>query len=201
MTIESASTTADTSTEGGNATPATTAPADQTTLITSAPETQPAQTTETQQAAPEVPESYEFKMPEGVELDKTAAEEFTAVAKEMKLTQDQAQKFAEIAAGIQQRGKEAHASAVTSWTEATKTDKEFGGDKLQENLAIAKQAIDRFGTPELKDVLNASGLGNHPEFVRAFYRAGKLLSEDAVHSGRAPGASNDIAKLMFPTMN
>lgn len=201
MTTETASTTADIFTEGGNATPATTAPADATVLTSTATDNPQAQTTETQQTAPQVPESYEFKMPEGVELDATAAEQFTAVAKEMKLTQDQAQKLAEIAAGIQQRGKEAHANAVTSWTEATKADKEFGGDKLQENLAIAKQALDRFGTPELKDVLNASGLGNHPEVVRAFYRAGKLLSEDTVHSGRAPGAATDIAKVMFPSMN
>lgn len=201
MTTETASTTADTSTEGGNdaslMTEAPAAPATETSTSTQ----NPASATQEQKAAPEVPETYEFEMPEGVELDATAAEQFTAIAKDLKLTQEQAQKLAEVAAGIQQRGKEAHANAVVTWTEATKADKEVGGEKLQENLAVARKALDRFGTPELRDVLNASGFGNHPEFVRAFYRAGKLLSEDTVHQGRAPGAPNDMAKTMFPSMN
>lgn len=151
--------------------------------------------------APEVPESYSFTMPEGVELDKAAADEFTAVAKELKLDQATAQKVADVGARMAQRQAEQHQALVTKWTETVKTDKEIGGDKLDENLAVARRAIERFGTPELKDVLNASGLGNHPEVVRAFYRAGLAIREDGFVKGAQPGGQVDPAKRMFPSMN
>ena len=79
-----------------------------------------------------------------------------------------------------------------------KTDAEIGGDKLPENLAVARKALETFGTPELKALLNESGLGNHPEVIRFFYRSGKAISEDRVIRGGAAGQPTDPAKRMFP---
>ncbi len=158
-------------------------------------------TTEPKAAEPQVPESYEYKMPEGIELDKAAADEFTAIAKELKLDQATAQKVADIGAKMAQRQTEAHVKLVESWVEQVKTDSEIGGDKLDENLAIARKAIDAFGTPELKDVLNSTGLGNHPAVIKAFYKAGKAISEDKFVAGSPKGAPTDVAKIMFPSMN
>lgn len=152
-------------------------------------------------AAPVVPETYDLKMPDGVELDKAAADEFTAIAKELKLDQASAQKVADIGAKMAQRQAEAHTKLVETWVEQVKSDKEFGGDKLQENLAVAKKALDTFGTPELRDVLNSTGLGNHPEVIRAFYKAGKAISEDRFVQGAPAAAVTDPAKKMFPSMN
>ena len=156
---------------------------------------------DTKASVPEVPESYEFTMPDGVALDKTAADEFTAIAKELKLDQASAQKVADVGAKMAQRQVEAHAQLVESWVESVKTDKEIGGDKLAENLAIARKAIDTFGTPELKDVLNATGFGNHPAVIKAFYKAGMAISSDRFVSGSPKGPENDMAKKMFPNMN
>lgn len=150
---------------------------------------------------PVVPESYELKMPEGVELDKDAADEFTAIAKELKLDQSNAQKLADIGAKMAQRRVEQHAKLVETWVDSVKSDKDIGGDKLEENLGIARKALDTFGTPALKEVLNASGLGNHPEVIRAFLKAGKAISEDGFIKGSPKGPSNDPAKTMFPNMN
>lgn len=150
---------------------------------------------------PAIPESYEFKMPDGVELDAAAAEEFSTIAKELKLDQASAQKVADLGAKMAQRQAEKHAELVQSWVEQVKADKEFGGDKLTENLAVAKKALDTFGTPELRDVLNSTGLGNHPEVIRAFYKAGKAISEDRFVPGTPKGAEIDAAKKMFPSMN
>jgi len=152
-------------------------------------------------AEPQVPESYEFVMPEGVELDKAAADEFSAIAKELKLDQPTAQKVADVAAKMAQRQTEKHSQLVESWVESVKTDKDIGGDKLPENLAVAKKALDQFGTPELRDVLNATGFGNHPEVVRAFYKIGKAISQDTVVTGQPAAGPKDMAKTMFPTMN
>lgn len=156
---------------------------------------------DTKAAEPQVPESYDLKMPEGVELDKDAADEFTTIAKELKLDQGSAQKLADIGAKMAQRRVEQHAKLVESWVEQVKTDKEIGGDRLEENLGVARKALETFGTPELKDVLNMSGLGNHPEVIKAFVKAGKAISEDKFVKGAPPGAQTDPAKKLFPSMN
>ncbi len=54
-----------------------------------------------------------------------------------------------------------------------KADKEIGGDKLISNLSAAQRALDQFGTPELKEYLNTTGLGNHPDLVKTFVKIGR----------------------------
>jgi hypothetical protein len=92
---------------------------------------------------------------------------------------------------------------VESWGEAVKTDQEIGGAKLDENLAVARRAVDAFGSPALKELLNTTGLGNHPEVVKAFYKAGKAISEDGFVRGqpKGPATESDLAKSLFPSMN
>lgn len=152
---------------------------------------------------PEAPAevTYDFKAPEGMALDQVALGEWQTVAKEAGLTPEAAQRAVDVAVGMLQRQQEAQAAMVTTWTEQVTADKEIGGDKLQENLAVARKALETFGTPELRDVLNMTGLGNHPEVIRAFYRAGKTISEDVFVPGAARGSEVDMAKRMFPNMN
>jgi len=153
---------------------------------------------------PVVPEKYEFTMPDGVELDGKAADEFSAIAKELKLSQADAQRIADVATKMQQKQAETHVATVKGWAEQCKTDKDFGGDNLEENMSVARKAIDTFGSPELKALLNSSGMGNHPEVVRFAFKAGKAISEDTfVRSGsRAPTPENEsLEKRLYPTMN
>jgi len=164
-----------------------------------APTTEGQQTTDT--AKTEVPEVYDLQMPEGVELDKEAADEFVNIAKSLELSQENAQKLATIAAKIQQKQIEAKARQFETWVEEVKADKDIGGEKLEENLGIARKALETFGSPELKDVLNASGLGNHPAVIKAFLKAGKAISEDGFVRGAPKGGETDMAKKLFPNMN
>ncbi len=153
--------------------------------------------------APAVPDAYEFKMPEGVELDGKAADEFGAIAKELKLSQADAQRIADVAVKMQQKQAETHVEMVKGWAESCKADKEFGGDNLGQNLATARKAIDAFGSPALKELLNSSGLGNHPEVVRFAFKAGKAISEDTfLRSGaRTPTPELGLEKRLYPNMN
>lgn len=171
---------------------------------TAATDNQPAdstQNTETKTDEVKAPESYELQMPDGIELDKAAADEFTAIAKELKLDQPTAQKLADVAAKMQQRQVEAHQKLVETWVEQVKTDKDIGGDKLDENLGVARKALETFGTPELRDVLNATGFGNHPAVIKAFFKIGKAISDDKFVTGSPKGADTDPAKKLFPNMN
>lgn len=130
-------------------------------------------------AEAKAPEAYEFKAPEGQAFDEQIIKEYSDVAKELNLPQEHAQKLLDrIAPKLQERQMQQLEAVRTEWAEAATADKEFGGEKLQENLAIAKTALDKFGTPELRSLLNQSGLGNNPEVIRFMYRAGKAISGD-----------------------
>lgn len=150
---------------------------------------------------PVVPEKYEFKAPEGREFDQAVLEQFSEVAKELKLTQEGAQKVIDkLSNAIAEKQTNTMKAASEEWVKSVNADKEIGGDKLNQNLAVAKKALETFGTPELRTLLNESGLGNHPEIIRAFFKAGKAISEDRIVPGGIGGygAARDPAKSLYP---
>lgn len=128
---------------------------------------------------------------------------FAEWAKSHNLSQEAAQAAVDMAAEMQTGSARELQAAIesqsTKWAMDAKADKEFGGAKFDENLAVAKTALDRFGTPELKTLLNQSKLGNHPEVLRFFVRAGKAISQDGFVPGRANnGAKRSDAEVMYP---
>lgn len=149
---------------------------------------------------PGAPEKYEFTPPEGSELNPEVMAEFEGVAKELGLTQEAAQKVVNAMGPRMAAVQKAQVEAMkTAWTESARTDKEFGGEKLNENLAVAKKALDAFGTPELRTLLNDTGLGNHPEIIRAFFKAGQKISAPNFVTGGASGAAEaSAAAVLFP---
>lgn len=152
------------------------------------------------------PVEYEFKLPEGVEFKGELLNELKTTAKELGLTQEQAQRVADLGArqaqGFAAQLVEQQKTLTAEWAEQTTTDKEIGGDKLPENLAVAKKALDAFGTPELKTLLNQSGLGNHPDVVRFMVKAGKAISEDGKlitgSAAQANRAAQPIENRLYP---
>jgi hypothetical protein len=110
-------------------------------------------------------------------------DEFGKIAKELKLSQVDAQSVINKMAPLivkndAARIAELSQTAANAWVTSSKADKEFGGDKFDENRAIALKAFDAFGTPELKQLLIDSHLGDHPEVIRWAYRVGKNLGPD-----------------------
>lgn len=158
------------------------------------------QKTEKEQKQEGAPEKYEFTAADGVDLDTEALKDFEPVARELNLTNEQAQKlvdaYPKILAGVQQRQAEAWQAQTEEWAATVKADKEIGGDKLTANLGVAQRALDTFGTPALKEYLNGTGLGNHPELVKAFVKVGKAMSEDGVVTGKESG-QRSAAEVLY----
>ena len=200
--------TSSASTEAQATAPVANADATQQTSTESTDATAEAETGGTD-AAPEkvVPEKYEFTQPEGVSMDTEALGEFEGLAKELKLSQEEAQRVTDIGVKLAQKWEAKQADAIqqaaAEWAATSTADKEFGGDKLTENLAVAKKALDAFGTPELRSLLNDSRLGNHPEVIRFMVRAGKAISEDRMVTGGAgpAKAGTDTAKALYPNQS
>lgn len=121
----------------------------------------------------------DVKLPKGVDADLT---KFKELAKGTGLKAEQAQKFAdlyiEFLGGAAAKAEAANKARHEGWKEAYKTDPEIGGAKLKENLDVAARAVARFASPELVRFMNVTGLGDHPEWIRAFTRIGKAIAED-----------------------
>jgi hypothetical protein len=152
-----------------------------------------------------VPEKYDFKTPDGAPLEGEFVGEFSAIAKDLKLSQEQADKVAELGAkmakGFSVQQEQALETASAEWAAAVTADKDIGGDKLAENLAIAKKALADLGTPQLTELLEKSKLGNHPEVIRLLVNAGKAISQDSnlVTGGRMT-VIESAAQRMYPNM-
>ncbi len=153
----------------------------------------------------QLPDKYELKMPEGMELDSAMLEQATPLFKELKLTGEQAQKLSDLYANKVATGRKEQLDAwngiLDGWRESAKSDPEIGGAKFGENVGTAKAALDKFGTPELKKALDDYGMGNHPEMIRLLARVGKALSEDRLVDGKSGAGSPDPAKVLYPGMN
>jgi hypothetical protein len=157
--------------------------------------------------AAKVPEDgkYDLKMPDGVDLDTELAEALGPEFKELGLTHAQAQKLVDKYIGIQQaraaKQSEDFGKIMEGWADTAKKDPEIGGDKWDGSVLAARRAVDRLGTPALKEYLNASGGGNHPELIRFMAKAGAMIAEDNPASGGAGGAGKpaEAAYTLFPS--
>lgn len=153
-----------------------------------------------------VPEKYaDFKLPDGMTFDKAALEVFLPLAKELKLTQEGAQKLIDFRVSEIQKAVDSQKAAMNAvidgWVEQGRTDKEIGGAKYDETVTHARAFVKAFGSPAFLKAMNETGMEFHPEVLRVFSKAGKLVVEDKVHFGgpnNAPVKSQ--AERMFPNL-
>ena len=144
------------------------------------------------------PEKYEFTAGKDQELDKEAVAAFEPVAREIGLSNEQAQKIVDVYGStimpqLVKQQADAWQKQVTDWAESVQADKDLSS---VESIGNAQKAMEQFGTPELKEYLNETGLGNHPELIRIFSRIGKAMSEDGFVSGSSENARS-AADVLF----
>ena len=147
------------------------------------------------QAGDEV--KFEFKPPEGIELDQASLDEFTAIVKDPKLSpSERAQKLADLAVKREADRAAAFEKTTSEWAQQLAADPELG---KAENQAAARKIVETYGTPELEGLLNSTRIGNHPEVVRFVLKIAKAMGEDAIHRSRgdAPGGARDPATILY----
>lgn len=199
---------------------------DQSLITTPTPETTPTDKTpeppkEGEPKAPVVPETYsDFKVPEGVTLKPDALKEASGIFKELRLTQEQAQKLVDF------YGKDIKATVdapqatfntmVDGWkADVLKDPSLASGDGLRtdvkENIGKLKATLGPASEIAAFDqLMNMSGLGNNPVIVKALNAWGKALGEGKHVAGggpsplgqKAPGAAErpSVAAAMFPNL-
>lgn len=145
----------------------------------------------------------DFEMPDGLELDTSLADAFSPKMKELGLDQEQAQglatTMAEWVQANNQSQQDAYSQQLTDWRTEAENDKEYGGDNYEKSVKIANLAITAYGGEALKQALDDTGMGNHPELIRAFVNAGKLIQEDEESGGSPPSNESNRVDRMYPT--
>lgn len=162
------------------------------------------QTTKVDDAPAGVPEKYDLKMPDGIALDPERMAKYEPLFREANLSNEAAQKLVDQFANDTKAEVDASNAALVkqhdAWVESCKGDTEFGGQKFDESIKHAQSFIAKYGTPELKQFLNTTGAGSHPELVRAFVRAGKAMAEDVIVQGKSEAPAKSPALQIFPSM-
>jgi len=152
---------------------------------------------------PPRPSYSEFTLPEGVTLEAAQLEPATALFADAGLSQEQAQKFVDLALAREAHAADQAAQAFVElqnrWVAEIKADPDIGGDRLGPALAAAARAIDRLEVPGLREALSFTGAGNHPAVVRAFVRLGQMLSEDRFRPTApvAPAPARSPAEVIY----
>lgn len=125
---------------------------------------------------------YKYDFPKDVELDCDIMDKFNELAAKDNLSKEQAQGYVNLVSQMVlndvERNKKLIEKRVVSWVNETKADSEIGGSNLNEAVAVANKAIEKFGGNEFRKFIALTGIGNNKEVIRVFYRIGKAISED-----------------------
>ena len=154
---------------------------------------------------PVVPEKYEIAAPEGFEqLDQGLLDQFTPIAKECGLTNEQAQKLANLYGKQLMQTNELQEQEFfkqrQDWVNELKNDPEFGAgndDTFKASVGKAQLALKQFGSPELSQYLQQSGLGDNVYLVKTFAKIGAAMGEDGFVDGNGGSSSKRAADILF----
>lgn len=146
--------------------------------------------------AGEVPENYEFNLGEGLTITDEQKTAFTAIAKDAKLSQAQADSLLKMHSEIINGYMHAAEDAI----EKNIAECQKLGLTSQENLGFARTAVNTFGGSEAMQVLIDTGAINHPAVCKLFVTIGQLISEDKpadTHVGGGKGTPR-AEDILFP---
>lgn len=161
-------------------------------------------------AKPDVPEVYDLKAPEGIELEDAVLPQVQDLFKELGLPQDKAQevfqKLLEIDQArqptpeqVQQHYEQQAMDLNKQWGDECAKLPELGGENFNKSLEVATKVMVKFGTPELRDFLTYSALGSNPEFFKFIHSVGLAMTPDTMeHGGNAVRKEESISSMFYP---
>lgn len=127
-----------------------------------------------------------LKLPDGILFDDASLDAFKTLSQEMGLSLEQVQKLVDFEGHFLRQGisddENEKQQILESWAKQTK---EMYGPDFEDAVSLAVRAADAFGGPELRQLLETTGLGNHPVIVRTFNEIGKRISEDSFPGGKS----------------
>lgn len=143
-------------------------------------------------ADPPKPEELKLELPKDSKLAQADVDKIASFAKEQGLSPDAAKALlareSAEAAGRQQAAVEQMKAQSDAWKQEILADPEMGGDNAAKAADFAHSFAKKYWSESFLNELEKTGLGNHPELMRGFYRAGKAMSPDTFKGGGLPPA-------------
>lgn len=148
-----------------------------------------------------VPEKYDIKPPEGMELDKEALEKVAPVFKKLGFSNEQAQGISDYYATMLKEQAAKNEATLKEWREgqAKETMKALGANAKAELGYVAK--VKNMLSADTIEALNASGIGNVKSFIFDMAKIGRLFSEEKlVNDKRSSAGTTNAAEILYPSM-
>ena len=166
---------------------------------------------EGQSDKPAPPPSYEpFTLPEGATVDAERIGEFTSVlgkfesqtradhasvqALGQQLMDRHVSEVQRVLQTVQEAGLAAQTAQKTAWRDQFISDPEIGGNRQQTTVNSAIEFVRTHGgteeqQAEFRQLMNDTGLGNHPAMIRLLAKAGMAMSEGRPLAASQPSPS------------
>ena len=145
----------------------------------------------------------DIQLPLDVSFAPADLKDFKALSAQLDLSKQQIQKLVDFEAACAKRRAEESAAQkqqqCVAWANETKAQY---GAALEQEITFALRAANTFGGPELRALLEETGLGNHPVIIRTLSGIGRTISEDACPGG-TPAAPQDktFAEALYGKRN
>lgn len=151
------------------------------------------------------PENYtEFTFPEGVQPDTALVEAFTPVAKELGLSQENAQKLVDMYAQRQIADAQAFMQSFQDTREGWRNEMKQWPNSAEVRADALRVLKSNLATPEFRQLVTGnkdSWLGDHPAVVRFLANIAPLIKEDSMLDGKTSPHPPDILDRRYPNHN
>ena len=158
--------------------------------------------------APEAPApltAEDITVPEGFELNEASRDAFLAVVNDATLdpkarTNALVEMHTKAMADAQTAGAEAWIARQTASAKLITDDPTIGGANLVATQAKFAAVLDEFGSPELREQIDISGIGNQKPFADFLLKVSEIISEgNPVVGDPTSGETKTTANTLYPT--
>jgi len=137
----------------------------------------------------------EISIPEGMQVDPAVVKDFTAIVNEAGIPRDVAAKLVGLQTGFMKSASERDTANWTKtqdeWKALVNSDPNIGGDKTPAVMGRVAFMRDTYGKDiaDLKQVLDFTGAGNHPSFIKWINN----ISQDLIEGSPLPAGQPNVA--------
>ncbi|WP_299078675.1 hypothetical protein [uncultured Paraglaciecola sp.] len=145
-------------------------------------------------------EDYTIETPDGFQLDTEIETEFRTFAEERKMSQEDVDTLVTMQRKMQEKAAVAHATQIKEWGQELKADKVVGGPNYNKTINAGIKVVEDVFVPfdkNFKAILNQTGFGVYPPFVKGMARLGEMMSEAGIITGKETQAEQTHEEILY----
>lgn len=130
----------------------------------------------------EAPKEFDptaLTVPDGLVPDQELLQQFGDLAKDMNMSQEQAQELVDLQVKAIQAQEAQFVEMRRQWVDELKKDQEYGGTRFDATVSDAQAVMRRFDpSGEVLQVLQTSGFGDNPAVIKMLAKIRRSISDD-----------------------